>query len=34
VRAQAGTPDELSKLLASEIKRWGEVIKAAKIEPE
>jgi tripartite-type tricarboxylate transporter receptor subunit TctC len=34
VRAQAGTPADLSKLLAGEIKRWGDVIKAAKIEPE
>ena len=34
VRAQAGTPEQLKNLLASEIKRWGEVIRAAKIEPE
>jgi tripartite-type tricarboxylate transporter receptor subunit TctC len=34
VRAQAGTPEQLKTLLNSEIKRWGEVIKAAKIEPE
>ena len=34
VKAQAGTPAELSTLLASEIKYWGEVVRAAKIEPE
>ena len=34
VRAQAGTPEQLKTLLAGEIKRWGEVIRAAKIEPE
>ena len=34
VRGQASTPGELGKLLASEITRWGGVIKAAKIEPE
>lgn len=34
VRTGAGTPAELQALLASEIKRWGEVIHAAKIEPE
>jgi tripartite-type tricarboxylate transporter receptor subunit TctC len=34
VRAQASTPEQLKTLLASEIKRWGEVIRAAKIEPE
>jgi hypothetical protein len=27
-------PAELQALLGSEIKRWGEVIRAAKIEPE
>ena len=31
---QAGSPAELQALLASEIKRWSEVIRAAKIEPE
>ena len=31
---QAGTPAELQALLASEIRRWGDVIRAAKIEPE
>lgn len=34
MRLQAGTPAELQALLGSEIKRWGEVIRAAKIEPE
>ena len=34
LRLSAGTPDELLTLLASEIARWREVIRAAKIEPE
>lgn len=34
VQVQASSPAELQALLASEIKRWGAVIKAAKIEPE
>jgi tripartite-type tricarboxylate transporter receptor subunit TctC len=34
VRPAGGTPAELQALLASEIRRWGEVIRAAKIEPE
>ncbi len=34
MRLQPGPPDELRTLLASEIRRWGEVIRAAKIEPE
>jgi tripartite-type tricarboxylate transporter receptor subunit TctC len=34
MRAAASTPAELDRLLAGEIKRWGEVIRAAKIEPE
>jgi tripartite-type tricarboxylate transporter receptor subunit TctC len=34
VRVAASTPAELEKLLASEIDRWGAVIRAAKIEPE
>ncbi|HEX7440136.1 MAG TPA: tripartite tricarboxylate transporter substrate binding protein [Caldimonas sp.] len=34
VRPQAGTPKQLEALLAGEIKRWGEVIRAAKIAPE
>lgn len=34
MRVQASTPAELQALLAGEIKRWGEVIRAAKIEPE
>ena len=34
MRLQAGTPAELQALLGSEIKRWGEVIRASKIEPE
>ena len=32
VRPQAGTPAQLQSLLASEIKRWREVIAGAKIE--
>ncbi len=34
MRLQSSTPAELQALLASEIKRRGEVIRAAKIEPE
>ncbi len=34
MRVAASTPTELERLLAGEIKRWGEVIRAAKIEPE
>ncbi len=34
VRVQGSTPAELQALLGSEIKRWGEVIRAARIEPE
>ena len=33
VRPQAGSPAQLQTLLASEIKRWRDVIVAAKIEP-
>jgi tripartite-type tricarboxylate transporter receptor subunit TctC len=31
VHAQAGTPEQASALLASEVKRWGDVIVQAKI---
>ena len=34
VRPQGGTPDDLHRLLTAEIKRWGDVIKAARIEPQ
>lgn len=34
MRVQGSSPAELQALLAGEIKRWGEVIRAAKIEPE
>jgi tripartite-type tricarboxylate transporter receptor subunit TctC len=34
VRTQSGSPQQLGSLLASEIERWGRVIRAAKIEPE
>ncbi|RPH60842.1 MAG: hypothetical protein EHM83_13880 [Burkholderiales bacterium] len=34
VRPQAGTPAELQALLAGEIRRWREVIAAARIEPQ
>lgn len=34
VDAQSSTPQEASALLVSEIKRWGDVIKAARIEPQ
>jgi tripartite-type tricarboxylate transporter receptor subunit TctC len=34
MRLQAGSPTELQALLGSEIRRWGEVIRKAKIEPE
>ncbi len=34
MRLQGSTPAELQSLLTSEIKRWGDVIRAAKIEPE
>ena len=34
MRLQSSTGAELQALLGSEIKRWGAVIRAAKIEPE
>lgn len=34
VKAQAGSPAQLSQLLAQEIRHWGEVVRAAKIEAE
>lgn len=34
MRVAASTPAEMDRLLASEIKRWGDVIRAAKIQPE
>ncbi len=34
VHLRAGTPDQLQTLLVSEIRRWAEVIRVAKIEPE
>jgi tripartite-type tricarboxylate transporter receptor subunit TctC len=34
MRLQAGTPEQAQALLAADIKRWAEVIKAAKIEAE
>jgi tripartite-type tricarboxylate transporter receptor subunit TctC len=34
MRLQASSPAELQALLGSEIRRWGEVIRKAKIEPE
>lgn len=34
MRLQAGSPEQAQALLSSEIKRWGEVIKSAKIETE
>lgn len=34
MRLAASSPAELQALLASEVKRWGDVIRAAKIEPE
>ncbi|MDN3921440.1 tripartite tricarboxylate transporter substrate binding protein [Roseateles violae] len=34
MRLQAGSPEQAQALLAAEIRRWGEVIKAAKIEAE
>ncbi|WOB09515.1 tripartite tricarboxylate transporter substrate binding protein [Piscinibacter gummiphilus] len=34
MRVAASSPAELERLLASEIDRWGAVIRAAKIEPE
>ena len=34
MRLQGSTATELQALLGSEIKRWGDVIRAAKIEPE
>ena len=34
VRLQAGSPEQLQALLASEIGRWREVIRAAKIEAQ
>jgi tripartite-type tricarboxylate transporter receptor subunit TctC len=34
MRLSASTPAEMQALLAGEIKRWGEVIRSAKIDPE
>ena len=34
VRPQGSTPEQLHDLLGSEIKRWGDVIRAAKIETQ
>jgi tripartite-type tricarboxylate transporter receptor subunit TctC len=34
VRVQPSTPAEAQALLVTEIKRWGEVIRSAKIEPQ
>ena len=34
VRLQASTPAQAQALVVSEIKRWGEVLRAAKIEPQ
>ncbi len=34
VQAQPGTPEQASQLLASEVKRWGDVIIKAKIEKQ
>ena len=34
VKARSSSPAELQALLASEIRHWGEVVKAARIEPE
>ncbi|MCO5109020.1 MAG: tripartite tricarboxylate transporter substrate binding protein [Burkholderiaceae bacterium] len=34
VRPQPGSPAELGMLLAGEIRRWREVIRAARIEPQ
>ena len=34
MRLRAGTPAELQALLSSEIRRWNDVIRAARIEPE
>lgn len=32
VRPQGGTPEQMGKFMTSEIKRWGDVIRASKIE--
>lgn len=34
LRLQGSTPAEMQALLASEIQRWGQVIRVSKIEPE
>ena len=34
VRAQSGTPAQLDTLLNAEIRRWRDVLQAAKIEPQ
>jgi len=34
VRAQGSTPEQLQQLLADEIRRWSQVIQAAKIEQQ
>ena len=34
IAARSGSPEQTRQLLESEIKRWGEVIRAAGIKPE
>jgi tripartite-type tricarboxylate transporter receptor subunit TctC len=34
VRPQGSTPEQMTQLLTSEIKRWGDVIKTSKIETQ
>ena len=34
MRLQASTPAQMQALVTSEVRRWGEVIRAARIEPE
>jgi tripartite-type tricarboxylate transporter receptor subunit TctC len=34
LRVQGSTSAEAQALLVAEIKRWGDVIRAAKIDPE
>ena len=33
-RSKGSSPEELRSFVASEIKKWGDVVKAAGIEPE
>ena len=34
VEPLGGTPDEFARLIAAEIRKWADVVKAANIPPE